>query len=288
MNIQKIALANTRVRRIDISEIGLDSLFSFCLVQKKPVLITGFFDLLPELKIWSPEMMKQRLNNKLVSIRQSDTSSFAVSASSRKIAFDEYVNTICDANYEQASMRLYMQQQPIDFVFPELKNDVIFDRYLPHDKIFLKSLWFGPGGNTSPLHFDPFDNFFLQLYGSKIFYLFDPSDYKSLYPGSLISKTPHISGIDPTKVDFDKYPKSQGTTMFEVRVEAGNVLFLPSYWWHQVYSDQLSISVNIWMKTNFYKWVPGALHMLPLNTYGLAMMRFHKFKEKLRKLNGNS
>ena len=284
MTTQKIALSNNNIRHINISEIGIDSLFKFCLTQKQPVLLNGFFDLLPALSNWSPQMMRDKLNNKLVSVRRSDSSSFAVSASNQQMAFDDYVDTICDQSYELAAVRLYMQQQPIDYMFPELKEDVIFDQYLPSDKIFMKSLWFGPGGNTSPLHFDPFDNLFFQAYGSKVFYLFDPKDYASLYPGSVLSKTPHISGIDPTKVDFDLHPKSRKAKMFEVKVDAGSVLFLPSYWWHQVYSEQLSISINIWMKTNFYKLAAGAIHMLPLNAYGFGMMRMHQFKSSLNKL----
>lgn len=280
MASQKLPVSSRKLREIALSDIGCDSLFQFCKVQKEPVLITGIFDAIPELERWSPEWMRSKLKNKTVMVRESDSRTFAVGATSKEMPFDEYVETICDPDFEHSTKRLYMQQQSIDHALPELKTDVLIDRYLPEKKVFMKNMWFGPGGNTSPLHFDPFDNLFLQLYGTKQFYIFDPKDYSKLYPGSCFSTTPHISAIDPVNVDLNQYPLAAQASLMQFEVKAGTALFLPSYWWHQVFSEQLSISINIWLTTNFFKLCPGAITMLPLNARGFSMMYMQRFKNK--------
>lgn len=279
---QKLPVSSRKLREIALNEIGCEALFQFCKVQKEPVVITGIFDAIPELERWSPDWMQGKLKNKAVMVRESDSRTFAVGATSKEMPFDQYVDTICDPSFEHSTRRLYMQQQSIDHALPELKADVFIDKFLPENKIFMKSLWFGPGGNTSPLHFDPFDNIFFQLYGSKRFYIFDPTDYSKLYAGSWLSATPHISGIDPVNVDLTQYPLAAQTTLIELEVKPGTALILPSYWWHQVYSERLSISINIWLMTNFFKLCPGAINMLPLNARGFAMMYMQKFKAKLK------
>lgn len=280
---QKLPVSTRKLREIALNDIGCEALFQFCKVQKEPVVITGIFDAIPELERWSPDWMQGKLKNKAVMVRESDSRTFAVGAISKEMPFDQYVDTICDPSFEYSAKRLYMQQQSIDHALPELKADVFIDKFLPEKKIFMKSLWFGPGGNTSPLHFDPFDNIFFQLYGTKRFYIFDPKDYSKLYSGSWLTTTPHISGIDPVNVDLTQHPLAAQTTLIETEVKPGTALILPSYWWHQVYSERLSISINIWLMTNFFKLCPGAINMLPLNARGFAMMYMQKFKSKFKK-----
>ncbi|MFM7011720.1 MAG: cupin-like domain-containing protein [Betaproteobacteria bacterium] len=282
MASQKLPVSSLKLREIALNEIGCEALFRFCIAQNEPVVITGIFDAIPELERWSPDWMQGKLKNKAVMVRESDSRTFAVGAISREMPFDQYVDTICDPSFEHSTKRLYMQQQSIDQALPELKADVYIDKFLPEKKIFMKSLWFGPGGNTSPLHFDPFDNIFFQLYGTKRFYIFDPKDYSKLYSGSWLSTTPHISGIDPVNVDLTQHPLAAQATLIEVEVKPGTALILPSYWWHQVYSERLSISINIWLMTNFFKLCPGAINMLPLNARGFSMMYLQKFKSKFK------
>lgn len=280
---QKLPVSTLSVREISLKDIGCDALFQFCKVQKNPVLITGIFDEIPELTRWTPHWMKSKLKNKTVMVRESDSPTFAVEATNTEMPFDQYVDTICDPNFSHSTKRLYMQQQSIDRALPELKSEVLIDRHLPEKKVFMKNIWFGPGGNTSPLHFDPFDNLFLQLYGTKQFYIFDPKDYSNLYAGSWLTNTPHISGIDPVNVDLDLYPLARNASLMQLEIKAGSALFLPSYWWHQVFSEELSISINIWLTTNFFKLCPGAINMLPLNARGFSMMYLQRFKSKFNK-----
>jgi len=42
------------------------------------------------------------------------------------------------------------------------------------------NVWFGSKGSTAAIHHDPFENFFVQIYGRKRFYLFPPSESSNL------------------------------------------------------------------------------------------------------------
>lgn len=62
-----------------------------------------------------------------------------------------------------------------------------------------------------------------------------------------------MSQINIDKPDFDKFPDFPKAKFFECIIEAGEILFIPVFWWHQVYSlenlnNDLNISVNFWYK----------------------------------------
>lgn len=54
------------------------------------------------------------------------------------------------------------------------------------------------------------------------------------------------SKVDPLKPDLEKYPNFTKATMYECYLEPGEMLFIPSKWWHHVTSLEKSFSVNFW------------------------------------------
>lgn len=97
------------------------------------------------------------------------------------------------------------------------------------------------------------DNLFTQVSNHKRFLLFDPQQTSSLYPFPATSKIPHMSQINIEKPDLDKFPNFQKAKYFECIVKPGEILFIPAFWWHQVYSlvnsnQELNISVIFWSK----------------------------------------
>lgn len=64
--------------------------------------------------------------------------------------------------------------------------------------------------------------------------------------GDNTSKMIEWVAIDPLKPDLNKYPNYEKNTIFEVRVNAGDVLYLPSLWYHHVRQSHKCIAVNFW------------------------------------------
>lgn len=52
--------------------------------------------------------------------------------------------------------------------------------------------------------------------------------------------------IDPLNPDLKKYPQFEKAHVFEVRVEKGDCLYLPSLWFHHVQQSHKCIAVNYW------------------------------------------
>jgi len=99
------------------------------------------------------------------------------------------------------------------------------------------SLWLGPSGHTEPLHYDVGHGTLMQLHGAKRVILFPPTEAANLYPfpqGGPIP--PHFSRIDTDRPDFSTFPRYREalTRRVELILNHGEVLFIPSKWWHEV------------------------------------------------------
>ena len=130
--------------------------------------------------------------------------------------------------------------------FASLYNDLanIADGYLDESLHPTRSfIWFGPGGNYTPLHHDQTNNLFVQVYGRKVFHLLPPNQTPYLY-----NETAVFSPVDFRKLDQARYPLAAHATPIVLTLEPGDTLFIPVGWWHQVESLDTSISLTV---TNF-------------------------------------
>jgi hypothetical protein len=108
--------------------------------------------------------------------------------------------------------------------------------------------WLGPAGTVTPLHADYDDNLFVQLWGSKRIFLAPPHHDQFLYPveaNALLFGSP----FDPEAPDFERFPLARQAALLELVVEAGDVLYVPAGWYHQVRSLSFSLSSNRWSRT---------------------------------------
>jgi hypoxia-inducible factor 1-alpha inhibitor (HIF hydroxylase) len=126
-------------------------------------------------------------------------------------------------------------------------------------------------GARSILHFDQYDNLFLQISGTKRFRIFDPSQSACLYPYPVHHPLDTRSQIDlegiagpdgkPGKDGSWRagtsagFPRAGNAAGVELLLRPGEVLFLPAYWWHEVTTLEpthgdtgggLCVSVNFW------------------------------------------
>lgn len=255
------------VRLKELLDNNID-IYTHCSKRKKPLMITDVYEVFPELAQWSPEFLRQRVGDKIIDVNTSKTDVFQEYHEPIQMTLDEYSREI---NLEKTTSgrRLYMGAQGINQSFPELKSDIYFDSLLPSEKLGLKYLWYGPGGNTTGLHYDTMDNFFVQLYGQKRWIMSEPDSFINLYPRSSFSHYPRVTDFNPLRPDFERFPKARKVQFYDITVNPGNVLFAPPYWWHQVTSYSTIISVNIWCATTKLKAEWGALQLLPTYIKGI-------------------
>jgi hypothetical protein len=133
-------------------------------------------------------------------------------------------------------------------ILPEKLFDLIeWPAYFPVSVYDPPRIWIGPAGTLTPLHRDASDNFFAQIWGKKHFVLAAPHNRKYLYAWST-TPTGGLDGCDfnPEEPDFDRFPLAQNATCISITLGAGNLLYLPEGWFHQVRSETTSLSVNFW------------------------------------------
>lgn len=54
-----------------------------------------------------------------------------------------------------------------------------------------------------------------------------------------------MSPVDIKKPNYERFPRFKNRTSFRCEVSEGEVLFLPSFWWHEVQSSPDHLKRNI-------------------------------------------
>jgi hypothetical protein len=142
--------------------------------------------------------------------------------------------------------RYYLQKYPVNH-FPELEADFELPPFLAGRKLFATTAWISGEQSITPMHFDMTEGVIAQVQGDKRFLLFEP-DLKSMSPYPWYSKAPHFSGLPLATIAEGRFP--EGVNALEFVLRPGEMLYIPSPWWHQVYSlSPCNASVVFW-------WLP--------------------------------
>ena len=136
------------------------------------------------------------------------------------------------------------------------------------------------------VHKDPYENIYCVVSGYKDFILHPPTDLPwipySEYPTARYKevdgvfeiipetgKVPWIS-IDPLEPDLITYPKYSKATKVTCRVHQGDILYLPSLWFHHVRQSHGCIAVNYWydmqydIKFNYFEFLKNLTELSKL------------------------
>ncbi|XP_053553801.1 bifunctional peptidase and (3S)-lysyl hydroxylase JMJD7 [Bombina bombina] len=127
------------------------------------------------------------------------------------------------------------------------------------------NFWLGESAAVTSLHKDHYENLYCVVSGEKHFILHPPSDrpfipYEMYQPATYqvhedgsfkvmdeesAEKVPWIP-LDPLEPDLSMYPEYAQTKPLHCTVRAGEMLYLPSLWFHHVRQSHGCIAVNYW------------------------------------------
>ncbi|XP_077998374.1 uncharacterized protein LOC144451416 [Glandiceps talaboti] len=140
----------------------------------------------------------------------------------------------------------------LDSPFP--RSGMLHDAFVPTvlecEELFAKvdsaSLLFSSGNTSYVFHQDGYENIITLIAGQKTFLIAHPKDGHKVYANQFTTM-PGLSPIEPEKVDLVKFPKVADLDYYEVHMEAGDQLYIPIYWWHQVRSYKApNIAISLW------------------------------------------
>ncbi|XP_046553666.1 LOW QUALITY PROTEIN: tRNA wybutosine-synthesizing protein 5-like [Haliotis rubra] len=137
----------------------------------------------------------------------------------------------------------------VDGVPEYLGGDLVFPcavqcTQLMEESVVTAMMWFSSGGTKSVVHADAVDNINCLYRGNKTFIMVDTNKYRDKvdldHPEGL------YSSMDVDRVDYTKFPGMAEVEFFHVNMVAGDCLFIPYRWFHQVRSFGSNLAVNIW------------------------------------------
>jgi hypothetical protein len=242
----------------------------------RPVIITGLMDDWPAMARWTDDYLVNRLGDRPIAFWASDDQVFGVAPfhelATEAVSFGDFLARC----REGGGRRLYLRKGAMKAVLTELMDDIRMPEYVDARWLLSTNMWMGPAGNDTPLHYDLAHNLLAQVRGRKRLVLYKPEDIAGMYPNPFFSNSPHFSRLlDLSAVDPAAFPRFAEATPYECVVEEGEVLFMPTCWWHQVLSLDMAISVNYW-------WSPPLdyLHPLVLRTAGTPVYKAYAALKK--------
>ncbi|ESN96481.1 hypothetical protein HELRODRAFT_189263 [Helobdella robusta] len=257
--------------------------------EQKPVVIKGS-ELISTAQKWDLEYLREHIGDGEFTVYESDSESFKYyddkkvidgftpPMKQRRMIFSEFYDAIKNKN---RTKKYYLQQPLNDKVGPQIVVDFINFNWKWIKQQQMNNNW-GPltsnllliseEGNVTPCHYDEQENFYSQANGYKRVILFPPSQYKYLYPHPVYHPHDRQSQVDFDEPNLKLFPKFKKVVGFGTVLGPGDVLYLPSYWFH--YFETLKNSGIATAITFWYKAAPVGNITYPLTAVQLmAMMR---------------
>jgi len=135
---------------------------------------------------------------------------------------------------------------PVLETLPGLLAGVPLPRVVREASFTTIRLWVGGAGFHTPLHHDLPDNLYVQVQGRKRVTLIHRRHRRDVYPYGLSSGVPNFAQVDADHPDLERFPRFSRVSPLTCEVRAGEVLFIPRRWWHQLESLEASMSLSLW------------------------------------------
>ncbi len=165
----------------------------------------------------------------------------------RMMAFGEALQAIIDAVDAPGAKSVYAGSAPCRECLPGFAPDNLMPLLAPET---LPRIWLGTASNVSS-HYDTFDNLACVIAGRRRFTLYAPELIGRLYVGP-IDRTmagPPVSLAASSAQDDERFPlfREVRDQAWVCELAAGDALYLPKLWWHQVESlAAFNGLVNYW------------------------------------------
>ena len=196
---------------------------------------------------WTPELLGQRYaGTKVRLLRAAPNEAKGLPGEGRDASYAEIAESM------QSGGNLYARFSGIMHQHPELVDDVDLDwfRSMRRDINDFENWGFfmGGAGTATGLHSSIAPNLFYQISGRKRWYIY-PAWTAPFFAPAVKCSPYFYSEVDVS--DVSKWPVAEATPGWIADLEPGDVLYVPSFAWHQVHNSTATIAVG-------YRWMdPG-------------------------------
>ena len=237
---------------------------------QKPVVIVGANRQWKAHSAWTLEYLRNKIGSNPIRVKQSATNLYpdlfsGIPVRHAEIELSEYIDLIAsdapDRNKKYLSgdeTTILSNYKVLNPILAPLCEDFEPPEYCDREKIKTIGFWLSAQGVVASLHYDNdgSHNLNIQVKGRKRVLLFPP--HQGLYPFSginLFHGAQNFSQVNILHPDEARFPAFRSAQCFEAVMEEGDMLFIPSYWYHAVFHEgQVNINVNFW-------WQPEKFHL---------------------------
>jgi len=242
----------TPVERIDMPPAG--EFVSRYVRRSRPVILAGAAKDWPARDRWTPEGLKKRFGDRVVPVIRRQSGPECDDSGQLTYAYDampvgDYVDAVA-ARRTDLYMVFRTQQS-----LPEMLDDVRLPDVCTRAAWFGSRFWFTMAGTGSGLHSDLPHNLYAQVVGRKQFLMVHHYQTPRVYPFPPWSGAPNFSRVDAEKPDLARFPRFAGAKLKLAELEPGDMLYIPSLYWHQARALSDSVSINLW-------WANGVLRQV--------------------------
>lgn len=227
-------------------------------LRNRPVVISDALKGWPALGKWTPQFFAENFSGKQVKLRDGS-----------ELPMREFIDRVLASS--PANPAPYWTNAPVLEHFPGLMSDIQADlpyfkpnwarRHYLHkglnanfERGSMIEIYIGGNGGAFPIvHWDGMGShaFLMQIYGKKRYYVWPPEDSACMYPSD---DSPNICPIrDVEDPDLGQYPLFAKARLTTFVLEPGELLFVPSHWWHtaRMLSPSITLSINTFNRSNW-------------------------------------
>lgn len=227
--------------------------------RNRPVVVRHAVREWPVLRKWTPQYFHDRFAEHDVAV-----------AYGQSMPFDAFIDAVLASSADKPGPYMYrlFLHEHLPALLPDLvpQNPHAFPRRLASPLMparwrrpdgYLKLLVGGVGSKFPVMHFD-MENMHAtvtEIYGDKEFVMFSPDDTPYLYASP--TRPNHSMVDDPCRQDREQYPLLARATLYRTVLGPGDMVFVPSRWWHTArpLNPSISVGMNILDRSNWQGFV---------------------------------
>ena len=230
--------------------------------HNKPVILTDVLKGWEALGKWTPRFFAEKYGERTIDFMRGPV---------KQMKMGDFIEKV-EASRPGAPAP-YWTNNPLMDLFPELMADLkpfpqhvgpnwASRKYLHKgmekslNRGAMVELYIGGAGGAFPiLHWDGQSThaFLMQIYGRKQYWAWGPEQSDYMYPRTG-EGFPNLSPLgDVERPDFEKYPLFRQAKGCQFHLDPGEMLFVPSRWWHtaKMTEPSITLSINTLNRTNW-------------------------------------
>jgi histone arginine demethylase JMJD6 len=240
----------------------------------KPVIVTDALRQWRALSRWTPEFFKEEFGDMRFSMsRVGPGQARDGETGDEEYTMARFIDRVLESTEENPAP--YFHNRILADLFPSLCQDIeplpeyfqpnwLPERYLVGyvGKVLNRGAAIelyvgGKGGSFPVLHYDGAGThaFLMQVYGRKQFTVYPPEQEPYLYPSPEKQNSSMVNSVDTPDLErFPLFAKAVPTTFV---LEPGELLFVPSHWWHTttMLTPSITLSINTLNQSNWHELI---------------------------------